>query len=619
MIIRSTKMWLLIYALCVSIITAEADDQTFDLILRNFWDMRMRFSPEYSTYQGEYKYNDVTQSMNLSVIERKRDEVKLFTSMLSVIDKSTLSKSKQLEYDIFNDTLTTFLSGYKWATYALNPLNFLEGIHLFTPVEKAKTNTRGDFENYIVRMHNMPKLVDEIISRMNEAIRLNLTYHQVSILTVPGQIQEMFVDVIESNFNRPFNKSLEESVISEKDRQSLRERGLEGIKIVLDSFRRLKEYIENTYLQHTRPDIGVKSLRNGADYYRACLKWHTSLDVTPENVHQVGLQEVSRIYGNMQKILKRLSFNGSVADFLNSIGSDSRFIINDADKIIEAYTELIDQRIKPLLPKYFNNIPNVEMEVVKSTFDGTGGAYALATEINPGRFLINLYRPRENPTFDYMALSLHEAYPGHHLQHSYSMTADLPKYRRFPEYSFYDVPYFLPFFSAYVEGWGLYSEYLGEEMGLYKDDYELMGRYSAEMLRACRLVVDTGIHYFGWTKQKAGYYMHNHTAFGPGFIENEINRYITWPGQACAYKMGEIKIRQLRKKSETELGKLFDIKEFHSTILENGPMPLNILETVVENWIDETNSLSSGAETYDTKIQTALLLLSVITCMASMG
>ncbi|XP_033759883.1 uncharacterized protein LOC117342030 isoform X2 [Pecten maximus] len=610
-------MWMCVFTLCTAIITAEGDDVTFDLILRNFWNTRMRYSPEFSTYQGEYKYNDVTQSMNLSVIEKKRDEVDLFMSMIALVDKDALSKAKQLEYVIFKDTLTTYLEGYKWATYSLSPLNFLEGIHLFSPVEKAESNTRGDFENYIVRMFNMPKLVDEVISRMNEAIRLNLTYHKVSVATVPAQIGEMLVDVTESNFYIPFNESLKKSVIPEKDRQSLRERGREGIAVVLASYRRLKEYMENTYLQHTRPQPAVKSLRNGASYYRACLKWHSSLDVSPEYVHELGLQEVRRIYGNMQKILNRLSFKGSLKAFLDSIGNDSRFIIDDAEEIVEVYKELVNNRIKPLLPKYFNNIPNVEMTVEKSPFDGTGGSYALASDVNPGRFLINLFRPRENPTFDYMSLSLHESYPGHHMQHSYSMTADLPKYRRFPEYSFYEVPFFLQYFSAYVEGWGLYSEYLGEEMGLYEDDYELMGRYSAEMLRACRLVVDTGIHYLDWTKERAMEYMHNYTAFGPGFIEIEINRYITWPGQACAYKMGEIKIRQLRKKSEKELGSHFDIKKFHSVILENGPMSLKILETVVDNWIRETqisaNSGTTSQRNSGAQLPIILALFSLLT------
>ncbi|OWF47191.1 uncharacterized protein LOC110454710 isoform X1 [Mizuhopecten yessoensis] len=610
-------MWMFVCVLCGAFISAEADDVTFDLVLRHFWDFRMQYSPEFSTYQGVYKYNDATQSMNLSVIERKKEAVESFLSMVELINKDELSKAKQMEYVIFKDYITTFLDGYKWATYVLSPVNFLEGIHLYFPVEKAETNTRGDFENYIVRMFNMPKLVDEVISRMNEAIRLNLTYHKVSIAAVPDQIQELLVGVDESNFYIPFNKSLEKSLIPEKVRLSLRRRGREGIAGVLDSYRRLKDYIENTYLHHTRPQTSVKSLRNGVDYYRACLKWHTSLDVSPEYVHNLGLQEVNRIYGNMQKVLNRFSFMGSVKDFFDSIKNDARFIIDDADEIVEEYTDLVNNRIRPILPKYFTNIPNVMMTVEKSPNDGTGGSYALASEVNPGKFLINLYRPRENPTFDYMALSLHEAYPGHHMQHSYTMKADLAKYRRFPEYSFYDVPFTLPFFSAYVEGWGLYSEYLGEEMGLYADDYELMGRYSGEMMRASRLVIDTGIHHFDWTKEKAMDYMFNYTAYGPGFVEIEINRYITWPGQACAYKMGEIKIRELRRKSEKELGEMFDIKKFHSVILEHGPMSMNILETLVDGWIEETKAAHNGATAVswstETQLPLFLVLISAVT------
>ncbi|XP_060078031.1 uncharacterized protein LOC132557551 [Ylistrum balloti] len=609
-------MWTCVCALYAMFISTGADSITFDLILNSFWDTKMKFSPEFSTYQGEYKYNDWTQSLNLSVMDEKWEEADRFLSMLPLVDVDTLSKEKQLEYVIFKDMLTNYQINSQWGWFTLSPINFLEGIHLYSPVEKAKSNTRGDFENYIVRMFNIPKLVDEVIARMDKAININRPYHKVSVDAVPAQIEEMLVDVTDSNFYIPFNKSLDNSVIPEKDRQSLRKRGKEGIAVVLDSFRRLKQYLENTYLQNTRPEPSIRSLWNGVRFYQACLKWHTSQNVSATYVHRLGLQEVDRIYSNMQQILNRLSFNGTVRDFLGSIGKDPRFIIDDADEIIDIYKDLVDNRIKPELHRYFTNIPNVEMIVEKSIYDGTGGAYALATDVNPGKFIINLFRPRENPTFDYMALSLHEAYPGHHMQHSFSMKADIPKYRRFPEYSFYEVPYFMPFHSAYVEGWGLYSEYLGEEMGLYADDYELMGRYSAEMLRACRLVVDTGIHYYNWKLEKAKEYMHNYTAFGPGFIENEIKRYVTWPGQACSYKMGELKILELRKKSEEELGALFDIRKFHSVILENGPMPLYILETVVNDWIAETQKARNGATTVNTEpyLSTLLVFLGVLAC-----
>ncbi|KAK3095476.1 hypothetical protein FSP39_015142 [Pinctada imbricata] len=297
--------------------------------------------------------------------------------------------------------------------------------------------------------------------------------------------------------------------------------------------------------------------------------------------------------------MNKLSFVGSVKEFFNSLDDDPRFYTNDSDKIIEEYKHIVFERINPKLKDFFKDIPDVPLEIRKMSYDGPGGGYSSASENSPGVFSINLFRPMENPRFDFMALSLHEASPGHHLQHSYAMKASLPDYRRHTPISFYDVPFWYPFYSAYSEGWALYSEYLGEEMGLYNDDYELMGRYSAEMLRACRLVVDTGLHYFNWDKEKAIEYMLNYTAYSREATEIEINRYITWPGQACAYKLGEIKIRDLRTEAENALGSKFNIKDFHSVILTNGAMPMSVLESLIREWINmkKVEQASSGVQT----------------------
>ncbi|WAR28778.1 hypothetical protein MAR_014482, partial [Mya arenaria] len=240
-----------------------------------------------------------------------------------------------------------------------------------------------------------------------------------------------------------------------------------------------------------------------------------------------------------------------------------------------------------------------------SSSDGLGGGYSSASETTPGRFTINLFRPMEVsvssviPLFEAIALSLHEANPGHHMQHSYSMKADLPDFRRDPMLSFYNIPSWFPYYSAYQEGWGLYSEYLGEEMGLYEDDYEMVGRYSYDILRACRLVVDTGLHYYRWSRAEAIEYLQNYTIMAYDSAANEIDRYITWPGQACAYKVGEIKIRELRKHAEEELGSRFNIQEFHLQVLENGAMPMSVLESLIKRWIQDIKSeTSSGACAY---------------------
>ncbi|XP_060078024.1 uncharacterized protein LOC132557546 [Ylistrum balloti] len=473
---------------------------------------------------------------------------------------------------------------------SINPMNFLGGIHLYYPVSMATTSTRGDFENYIARLKGMPGLIQDVMESFDKAIELNRTLHRYSIEQVPDQIAQLLVNVTEdSYFYWPFKEKLNATeYISDADKLDLQARAASAVQAVNQSYANLKDYIQNVYLLHTRPYTGVNSLENGEEYYRACLKWHLSTDMSPDEVHNIGLQEVERIYQNMLKVMKKQQFEGTVKEYFASLNNDSRFVYDDADQIIKEYENIIHDRIDPVLPQFFKDIPDIPIVVRKMSYDGPGGGYGSATEEYPGVFYVNLFRPRENPVYEFMSLALHEASPGHHLQHIYGLQANLPEFRRQPELSFYEVPFYFPFYTAYVEGWALYAEYLGEEMGLYKDDYELMGRYSAEMLRACRLVVDTGLHYFNWEKQRAVDFMLNYTAYSVEAVNIEVNRYITWPGQACGYKIGEIRMRELRSKAEAELGSFFDLRDFHSVILVNGPMPLSVLETTVNDWIMTT-------------------------------
>ncbi|KAL3848599.1 hypothetical protein ACJMK2_019448 [Sinanodonta woodiana] len=478
---------------------------------------------------------------------------------------------------------------------SLNPMTFLDGIQLFLGPKMASPPTRDNFEKYIVRLHLVQRQIDEIIDSFRLAVQLKRTLHKVSVEKVPGQIEDkIFDDPIQSPYYKPFNNTLETLEIPETDRADLRNRGQQAVQSYINAFRQMKNYMINDYMKHTRKSIGIMAWDPTHKYYQACLRWHLSFDMTPKEAHAVGLKEVNRISGNMNKIVRKLGLTGSVKDFFDSLLNDPRFYSNNSDIILEKYRKTVFERIKPCLPTFFKNIPNVPLKVEKTADDGLGGGYSSASENSPGVFYINLHRPLEASFYTIMALSLHEANPGHHLQHSYSMNASLPDFRKYSVLSFYNVPNWIPFYSAFHEGWGLYSEYLGEEMGLYKDDYEMMGRYSFEILRAARLVVDTGIHYYGWSRDKAIEYMTNYTGMGPGNAANEIDRYITWPGQACAYKLGEIKIKQLRKTAEQYLGAQFDIKEFHSVILVNGAMPMNVLDRLVTSWLQGKKTSASS-------------------------
>ncbi|KAL3848598.1 hypothetical protein ACJMK2_019447 [Sinanodonta woodiana] len=552
----------------------------------------MSENPIFSTYMGISKYNDRMESYNVSHFDVKRNKSRELLSRLNNINRQELDSADQVNYDILQDSLQTYLDGSEWARYgSLNPMTFLDGIQLYSRPAMASPPTRGDFDNYIVRLHLVQRQIDEIIESLRLAVKLKRTLHKVSVEKVPGQIKDhIFDDPTQSPCYTPFKNTLETSEIPETEWADLRNRGRLAVESYINAFRKVMKYMINDYMKHTRKSIGIMEWDPTHNYYQACLRWHLSFAMTPEEVHAVGLQEVNRIHGNMNQIMRKLGLTGSVKDFFDSLLNDPRFYSNDSDIIIEEYKKTVFERISPQLSGFFKDIPNVPLEVEKSTYDGLGGSYSFAGEDWPGVFSINVQRPLEVSFYRMMALSLHETNPGHHLQHSYSMFANLPDFRKYSVMSFYNIPNWIPFYSAYKEGWGLYSEYLGEEMGLYKDDYEMMGRYSFEILRAARLVVDTGIHYYGWSRDKAIEYMTNYTDMGPGSVANEIDRYITWPGQACAYKLGEIKIKQLRKRAEQYLGAEFDIKEFHSVILVNGIMPMNVLERLVTSWLQGKKS-----------------------------
>ncbi|XP_041360080.1 uncharacterized protein LOC121376277 [Gigantopelta aegis] len=583
---------------------------------RTFYSWRLEDSPEFATHLGVYKYNDKLDSFTLPQQDLRKGRVERFLKYLHLINTTDMDRSDWINYQILEDTLQTFLDGYKWRLYGgLNPMNFLEGNHIDPYVEVAATpfDTMGDFENFMVRLetkpqqlrdyelmfreairlkhtfHNVSVLRDyELMFR--EAIRLKHTFHNVSVIKVPEQIGRIVSRSVEhSTYYIPFDYVIYGiEAMDDAKRELVKERGVKAIQKVLDGYKRLKTFIEREYLPRTRPHWGVGVWPEGKDYYKACLKWHLSTDMSPEEVHRIGLSEVERISGRMQEILRQQGFAGSFVDFFVKLRTDPRFHNNTADQLLSVYRSIITDRIEPKLPELFKNIPNMPLMVEKMPNDGPGGQYIPGSEdgLRPGVFLVNLNRPNETATFMMMAITLHEANLGHHLQSSYAFKASLPDFRRNMEFSrYYQVPFHFPFYTAYVEGWALYAESLGEEVGLYNDEYELLGRYSSEIFRACRLVVDTGIHYYGWDREYAIQYMLNYTTFARNEMEIEVDRYITWPGQSCAYKIGEIKIKDLRKTAEEKLGDRFDIKEFHSVVLENGPMPLRILEDVVNNWI----------------------------------
>ncbi|XP_046577866.1 uncharacterized protein LOC124285649 [Haliotis rubra] len=558
-----------------------------------FFAWQMADSPMSATYRDIHKYNDKIQSYNISMFDIRKDQMVSFHNRLEAIPQTDLSKSDLVNYKILDDMLTTYIRGWEWRHFqSLSPVNFLEGpqSYIESMVQSLPFFTLGDFENYIVRLQKFPQQYEEFKELMLEAVRLNRTYHLHSLSRVEGQFDKLQMVANESQFFWPFTDTLENNTdISLQKKNDLRDRGVDAVSGLLQALADLWLFIEEEYMPNTRPDIGISSLDGGREFYEACIRWYLSVDMTAQEVHDIGLREVDRIVGNMQKIMTKQEFGGSVREYFQTIMNNTDFFFDTAEDILAEFRHQIFDVIEPTLEDFFVNLPGLPLEVREMPNDGPGGSYSTgsADGSRPGIFWANVLRPHESPTLTMMALSIHEANPGHHLQLSYAITSDTPDFRqKMLSSALFNVPFGFPRYTSFVEGWALYTEYLGEEMKLYRDDYELMGRYSSEIFRACRLVVDTGIHAFNWTREEAIDYMLNYTAESYDNTAVEIDRYITWPGQALAYKIGEIKILELRRKAEETLGSKFDIREFHSVVLESGTVPLNVLEDLVTDWLD---------------------------------
>ncbi|XP_021368265.1 uncharacterized protein LOC110459975 [Mizuhopecten yessoensis] len=580
----------------------HASKDTLQQVQRDFWKWHMRDSPQFMTATGFNKYNDLLESMNISMFEQRKTAVDEFLTRLASLPVKELTYRQRVDYDILQDYLQTFVDGYRWRDFlALNPINFIEGIQSNPQamVDITPFISHGDFINYLARLKDLPKMVDEIIDRLKKAIEVQHTHHLSAIKAVPGQI-DAFLKSEPSDLIlfKPFNTTLDNIMhISEETKSHWRSLARNYCSDVIDAFVKLKNFVVEKYMENTRKHIGVGSWREGKEFYRACLKFHLSVDMTPEEVFKLGQDEVARILKRMKKVMKKLEYEGSVREFFDMLKLDEGLQRANADEVLMEYRSIYKYRIKPALSKYFENLPDKPLRIVSLPSDGPQGLYMTGSKDGerPGTFYVNTNRPQSHPTFTFMALTLHEAEPGHHFQLSYAAQSKLPEYRRHLEITkYFQVPFNFPFYTAYVEGWGLYAEYLGEELGLYQDDYEMMGRYSFEIFRACRLVIDTGIHYFNWSRDQAIGYMMNHTAMPLKTVEKEIDRYTMMPGQACAYKVGEIKIRQIRERAKRLLGDAFDVRKFHTVVLENGPMPLRVLESVVDNWVKLTKETAQS-------------------------
>lgn len=498
---------------------------------------------------------------------------------LETIDGKSLGEDDQISYELLHFKLKETLVKYNFKTH-WNPILSDAGFHSSLTYRVRPITSKKTALKYLTLLKAIPTYIDQQKELISKGLESGIGQPLVIFEGYESTYEQHITPTAEENFYYSPFLNLPEP-ISEREKDSLREAAKDVIlKSVIPSFMKVKSFFEDTYYPNTRTAIGVSASPNGKEYYQSRIDFYTTLEMTPESIHKKGLEEVARIKKQMEAIIQEVKFKGSFCEFLRYLRTDPKFYAKTPDELL-AHARNIAKKLDEQLPRYFKTLPRKPYGVAPVP-DAiapkyTSGRYVGTSpdSTDPGYYWVNTYDLPSRPLYAIPSLTAHEAVPGHHLQGALNneLPESIPQFRR------------NLYLSAYGEGWGLYTEYLANEMGIYTTPYEHFGKLTYEMWRACRLVVDTGIHAFGWTREEAVDFMAKNTALSLHEVNTEIDRYISWPGQALSYKIGELKIRELREKAENELGTLFNIREFHEVILEKGTVTLPLLEKRILHYI----------------------------------
>lgn len=543
------------------------------------WDWTMKENPTWASQLGDPRHDDRWPDVSLDVWRQRKKHRQKILERLDTFDVEKLSKSDRVNLALFRREYASKIEGHQYRWFLL-PLTMRGGIQsAATLATSLRFKTVKDYENWLARIESFPEYMDDTISLMRAGLREGRMHPKIVMQRVPNQIRQQIVDdPALSRFYTPFRKFSDD--VPEKDRERLRTAAKKAIQTkVVPAYKKMLVFFERDYLPGSFDKVGAWQLPDGQNLYAFRARSFTTTKLTPKEIHEIGLTEVSRIRREMKRVIAQVKFKGTFREFLDDLRTNPRFFYKNPNDLLQAYKD-VGPKVDSQLNKLFNRLPRVPYDVQAIpphiAPDTTTGYYRppSADGRRPGTYFVNLYRPEVRPKYEIEALSLHEAVPGHHLQIALAMELEnLPSFRRFGGY------------TAFVEGWGLYSESLGKELGLYRDPYSEFGRLTYEMWRAVRLVVDTGMHSFQWTRQQSIEYFKENTAKTEVDIVNEVDRYIAWPGQALAYKIGELKIKELRARAEKSLGKRFDIRDFHDVVLGSGAVTLDVLETKIDEWI----------------------------------
>jgi uncharacterized protein (DUF885 family) len=564
----------------------EAVKTRLDGIYDDAWQRWLREDPTLATSVGDSRYNDRWPDLSPAAIKKIHDADQAALAALDAIDSATLAAPDRLNYDIVKVEFARRLSlaPFKHHLWWINQLG---GVQTPSTLQAASEiaeispfATVRDYENWIARLRGFGVYLDQGTELLKIAVREKRTQPRVIMLRIKPQIAAQRVATPEASpFFTPFAHMPD--TISAAERERLIDAGKTAItSVVLPAFARFDRFFNDTYLPACRDSVGISDTPDGRAYYRALIAYHTTMGLTADDIHRIGLAEVKRIRGEMDKIITAVAFTGSFQEFTHYLRSDPKFFYTDPTELLHGYM-VIAKSIDPNLVTLVGKLPRTPYGVravpdLSAPNSTTAYYQPLAADgSRAGYYYVNLYKPEARPKWEMAVLTSHEAVPGHHLQIAlqYENAADVPMIRR------------MAGFTAYAEGWALYAESLGDQLGLYSDPYSKFGQLTYDMWRAVRLVVDTGLHVKGWTRQQAIDYFMANAPKSELDITNEIDRYIAWPGQALAYKVGQMKILELRETARQALGPKFDIREFHDVVLSTGAVPLSILERVVREWL----------------------------------
>ena len=556
----------------------------FEKYLSNQWEQDLEDSPIFASLQGNKKFNQNITSNSIKSFQTKKLKFKENLKNLNSFDFKQLDSDNKLNYQLKEISLKNSIESSNYPSYYMS-LNQRGGVQSYYETgDRLVYESKQDYEDWLVRLS---KYVDNITNTKNnleEGLEKGYTQPQLVTKQVISQIDNILNSNIENNPYLKIFLKADNSFFKRGEKEDLINRAKELIKInIIPAYIDLNSFLKTVYLPNSRQSIGLSAVPDGALWYEYAARYHTTTNLTPDEIHNIGLKEVKRIRNEMEQIIKDLEWDGDFKSFLNYLRTSPRFYYDNPDDLLNAYL-IMAKSIDPLLPKIFKVFPRAPYGVIPIPAESapftTTAYYNSPAKGRPGYFYANLYKPESRPKYEIPVLTVHEAVPGHHFQISIAQELEnVPTFRKYQS------------FTAFVEGWGLYSEELGEFMNLYDDPYDKFGQLTYDMWRAIRLVVDTGMHYKNWSRQDAIDLFIENTAKSNLDIENEVDRYIAWPGQALAYKIGQLKILELRNKAEKELGDKYDIKDFHHEVLKRGSLPLDILEFYINEWIDE--SLSS--------------------------